>query len=151
VKLAGAVSPPLRRFLFCSGHVRLPTASGLPLSDRNSLRDAKRFVRSLGIVPPARTMHAPRHTFALSLIRGGGSAFHLMRILGHTTLAMSQKYVALCADDLKDAHRSPLQRLPAQPATFLRDGASYKAEGGSPSRVKGAYPGGECATAVLEQ
>jgi len=103
-------STQLRRFLFRvrkTGYV-FQTASGLPLSQRNALRDAKQLCKQLSIVPPPRTMHAMRHGFALNFVRQGGSVFHLMRLLGHTTLTMSQRYVALTTADLKEAHRSVL-------------------------------------------
>jgi integrase/recombinase XerD len=49
----------------------------------------------LGFEPPRRTIHALRHTFALNYIRMGGGEFRLQKVLGHTTLAMTRKYVNL--------------------------------------------------------
>jgi site-specific recombinase XerD len=51
------------------------------------------------------TPHTFRHTFAVSFIRNGGSAFSLMGMLGHTSLHMSNRYVALAEADLESQHQ----------------------------------------------
>ena len=45
--------------------------------------------------------HAFRHTFAKKYIVNGGNAFVLQRLLTHTDLAMTKKYVYLFSSDLK--------------------------------------------------
>lgn len=72
------------------------------------LRLVKRQCRALGFEPPRRTLHAFRHTFATEYIRRNGSILFLSRVLGHTTVTMSQRYVHVVAADLIAAHRSPL-------------------------------------------
>jgi integrase len=54
-----------------------------------------------------------RHSFALMYIRQGGNAFSLQKTLGHTTLTMTKRYVALTQQDLKQQHSlaSPLRSL----------------------------------------
>ena len=47
-------------------------------------------------------IHGLRHSFARSWIKNGGSAFALQRILGHQNLTMTQRYVKLYAEDLKE-------------------------------------------------
>lgn len=47
-------------------------------------------------------IHGLRHSFALNWIRNGGNQFKLQRILGHSSLEMTKRYVALAAVDLKD-------------------------------------------------
>ncbi len=57
--------------------------------------------------------HRFRHTFALMFLRNGGDALTLQRILGHTTLDMTRKYVNMQSDDLVRSHSSasPLSNL----------------------------------------
>lgn len=47
------------------------------------------------------SLHAFRHTFAKNYIMNGGSAFKLQRLLGHSTLKVTQMYVNLFSTDLK--------------------------------------------------
>ena len=57
--------------------------------------------------------HTIRHTFAVEFVRGGGNLFSLMEMLGHTSLSMSKKYVALAEADIAEQHRqfSPVERM----------------------------------------
>ncbi len=57
--------------------------------------------------------HRFRHTFALSFLRNGGDAFTLRRLLGHTSLTVTQGYVNMLTDDLQRVHEqaSPLKHL----------------------------------------
>lgn len=80
------------------------TREGTKQGRRNVLRDVKNLCRNLGFEPPARTVHACRHTTATNFVASGGSAFHLMKLLGHTTLAMSNKYCHLSTADLRKIH-----------------------------------------------
>ena len=47
-------------------------------------------------------IHGLRHSFALNWVRSGGSEFKLQKILGHSTLDMTRRYVALATADLKE-------------------------------------------------
>lgn len=49
-------------------------------------------------------IHGLRHSFALNWIRNGGNQFKLQKILGHSTLDMTLRYVNLVTDDLKDGY-----------------------------------------------
>lgn len=47
------------------------------------------------------SIHLFRHTFAMKYIQAGGDPFRLQKLLGHSDLAMTRKYVSLYSDDLK--------------------------------------------------
>lgn len=57
--------------------------------------------------------HTFRHTFAVEFLRAGGNVFSLQQMLGHTSLHMTNKYVALAQADIENQHRqySPVERL----------------------------------------
>ena len=85
------------------------------------LRDVKRLCKRLGIVPPARTIYAFRHTFAVNYLRKGGSVFHLQKMLGHSTLEMTRRYANLMTEDLQQIHEKVwllLGRQASQCETF---------------------------------
>lgn len=57
--------------------------------------------------------HACRHTFSVRYLVNGGDAFSLQKILGHTSLEMTRKYVNMASGDVKEKHRrfSPMDNL----------------------------------------
>ncbi|MCL6575548.1 tyrosine-type recombinase/integrase [Kyrpidia sp.] len=57
-----------------------------------------------------------RHTFALYFLRNGGHALALQRLMGHSDLSMTKRYVALTEGDLRQQHdmASPAMKLVQQ-------------------------------------
>ena len=80
-------------FLFPDIHGGKLTLSAL----EQSLR---KFVHSRGL--KYKGAHSFRHTFAKKYIMNGGNAFALQRLLTHTDLTMTKKYVNLFSSDLKN-------------------------------------------------
>jgi len=73
----------------------------------------RRKFDQVGIPRANSTVHRLRHTMAISFLRNGGGVLQLQRILGHSKLDMTMKYVNFCTDDLSEAHRiaSPVDHL----------------------------------------
>lgn len=57
-------------------------------------------------VPAGALVHALRHTFATSLARNGASGVELQRLLGHESLATTQRYVDASAREVRAAARA---------------------------------------------
>jgi integrase/recombinase XerD len=91
-------------YLFCNiGNEHLTT---------NALRISfRRYCMDRGVSKTS--IHGLRHTFAKGWIKNRGNTFELQRVLGHSTLDMTRKYVALFDEDIKtDYDRfSPLDNL----------------------------------------
>jgi integrase/recombinase XerD len=103
-------SMDLRKLLFRlpnngSGYVFATRTHHNKLGRNVVLRDVKLLCKSLGIRIPERTLHACRHTFATNWIRRGGSVATLQRILGHSSIVMTMRYVNLQTSDLQNVHQ----------------------------------------------
>lgn len=69
----------------------------------------EQLYRQAGIrtkVPAGALVHALRHTFATSLARNGASGTELQRLLGHESLATTQRYVDATAREVRAAART---------------------------------------------
>ncbi|MYL30746.1 tyrosine-type recombinase/integrase [Halobacillus halophilus] len=57
--------------------------------------------------------HTFRHTFARMCVVGGADPFTLQRLLGHTDLSMTKRYVNLFSEEINNNHKkfSPLKNL----------------------------------------
>ena len=81
------------------------TRTGTPMTTVMATHHMIHIVREAGVEVAKAGPHTMRHTFALEFIRAGGDAFSLQRLLGHTTLDMTRRYVHLADTDLRTAHR----------------------------------------------
>jgi integrase/recombinase XerD len=94
-----------RDFCPCAQMMMLGTRKGCRLDRHVMARDVKLLCKRLGFDPPARTLHAFRHTFAVNCLRKGGSVFHLQKVLGHSSLEMTRRYANLMTEDLQAIHQ----------------------------------------------
>ena len=86
---------------------------GTPLCYTSIYSNLRKYGRSAGIDEARVSPHTFRHTFSKMYIMNGGNAFSLQRILGHSTLLMTRRYIDLNIEDLHLQHAqfSPLSSL----------------------------------------
>jgi integrase/recombinase XerD len=78
------------------------TRDGSRLSYHNLNRDYGLLCSKLHIEKQG-SFHRLRHTFATNYVRSGGNILYLSRVLGHTTLQMTKRYVGVEVDALREA------------------------------------------------
>jgi site-specific recombinase XerD len=84
--------------VFCNGH-------GGKLNQRNLLRDFKVICGKLGITGVRCSFHTLRHSFAVNYLRAGGNLYYLQRILGHSSIITTERYLrSIGIEDLKAVH-----------------------------------------------
>lgn len=88
-----------------------PSLSGAKWSQRNALRSYYLVQQHLGL--PKSGFHRLRHSFATEYLRAGGEVVRLSRILGHSEISTTMKYLHLLTEDLQRPHQglSILNRL----------------------------------------
>jgi len=94
-----------------TGDFLFPMGNGQRVSDRRAYTIFSRQAKRLGIrLYP----HLMRHSGASQFIRNGGSVNVLQRILGHSSLAITEKYVHLSTKDIVHGFNqcSPLSNVP---------------------------------------
>lgn len=87
---------------------------GRPLTPSGLLQLCRRLGDRAGVhVHP----HKLRHTFAITYLRNGASAFAVQKMLGHSSLDVTLRYTAMLTDDLAAEHaaHSPVASLLARP------------------------------------
>jgi integrase/recombinase XerD len=72
---------------------------------RNMLRDLKDLCKEVGITGVRTSYHTLRHGFALNHIRQGGDVFSLQRMLGHTSIEVTRRYVNMETEQLQLIHK----------------------------------------------
>ena len=78
---------------------------GTKLNQNDLRRDFNLMKAVAGIKNVRGGFHVLRHTFAVAYVRNGGNVFQLQRILGHSTLDMTRRYVNLQIADLQAVHQ----------------------------------------------
>jgi site-specific recombinase XerD len=86
---------------------------GQPLTRSGVYRIFTRLEKTANITGVRCSPHTARHYFAITFLRNGGNQFTLQTILGHESLEMTKKYVAIAQADMTAQHKkySPMDRL----------------------------------------
>jgi integrase/recombinase XerD len=81
------------------------TRNGTPMTPRNFQRDFAQICKELKIAGVRCSPHTLRHTFAASYLRAGGNLFYLSKILGHTSVKTTERYLqSLNVSDFQAVH-----------------------------------------------
>lgn len=64
----------------------------------------RRYAQAAGVKKKV-TPHLWRHTCATHLLQNRANVRHVQEMLGHKSLATTERYLRLTITDLKDAHR----------------------------------------------
>jgi site-specific recombinase XerD len=106
------------------GRLLFGTRNNTLVTVRNFERDFKAIGQKLQITGVRFSPHTLRHTFAVQYLRAGGNLFYLSKILGHTSITTTQKYLqSVGVDDLLAVHDrlSPLSPGKWRGAALVRD------------------------------
>ncbi len=107
VPISSATTEVIKEYLA----IRKNTAQNAPLFslksekslDRNKLRKILAELGQRGGVSRV-FPHRFRHTFAIQFLRNGGNIYSLQKILGHSTLDMVKRYLAISQHDMDQDH-----------------------------------------------
>jgi site-specific recombinase XerD len=87
------------------GRLLFGTRNNTLVTVRNFERDLKAIGKKLRITGVRFSPHTLRHTFAVAYLRNGGNLFYLSKILGHTSVTVTQRYLqSLQIADLQTVH-----------------------------------------------
>lgn len=78
------------------------TDEGTPITKDGLRQIIARRARQAGVHEPG--LHEFRRAFAVNSLRNGMDVITLQRLLGHSTLAVINRYLKLVSDDLKRSH-----------------------------------------------
>jgi integrase/recombinase XerD len=103
-------SPPMRKILIryfkeknkreVKSDLAFPSFTGNEQIQRNVLKDMKNFCEKLGIEGVRVSPHTLRHSFAIWYLVNGGDLYTLSRILGHSSITVTQIYLRSMGIDL---------------------------------------------------
>lgn len=104
---AGYGTPPDTLFVSLGGH------SPGPLTEDGVRAMLARRGQAAGISGVRCSPHTLRHTFACYYLRNGGDRESLRQLMGHTTVAMAERYLQGIGEHLEEFHRrfSPSARI----------------------------------------
>jgi integrase/recombinase XerD len=83
------------------------TVRGTVITSRNADRDFKVMCRKIGLLDSGVrcSFHTCRHSFAVNYLRKGGNLYYLQRILGHSCITTTERYLrSLGIEDLQKVH-----------------------------------------------
>lgn len=83
-----------------------PSRSGQPLSKITVSHSFKQHVKRLYPNRPRLRFHSLRHTFASLLVERNVPLVRIQKLMGHSTIAMTEKYARLRSDDFSEARRA---------------------------------------------
>ena len=93
-------------YLFLNGK----NGTGIDCISDRAIQDAFVKYHKLGRVPTKGTVHTLRHSFATHLMEDGVSIFYIQKILGHSTLLTTMRYLRIAMTDVMKT-QSPLDTL----------------------------------------
>ena len=87
-----------------TGKLFVSVRLGHPLGHHSLAAIINRYTRAAGVNKKV-TAHLWRHTCATHLLKNKANLRHVQEILGHRSLATTERYLRLTITDLKEAHR----------------------------------------------
>lgn len=96
---------PKSDYLFCT--VRSDTGKGSKIEPRSFRLQFDRYVHKAGL-PEWCTSHVIRHSYATNFLNQNGNIRTLQIILGHNSLATTEKYLHITDNDVRQAMRGDI-------------------------------------------
>ena len=86
-------------------------------------------LRASGIEPKGRSLHSLRHTFALREYYRTGDIYYVKGLLGHSSVAVSERYLKFPQEYLEKVFGEHVQRYPSKErfADMMAEKSSFQA------------------------